>query len=61
MATQLAITSVWKVRFQQVEQFSVANNELFHMACSTQKLSPAQNRPFSWILIHGMIRKFGKI
>ena len=42
---QLAITSIWKVQCQQFEHFSVANNELFHMVWSTQKLIYTQNRP----------------
>ena len=34
---RLAITSIWKVQFQQFIHFSVAYKELFHMICSTQK------------------------
>ena len=40
---QLAITSVRKVRFQLFKHFSVANNELVQMMCSTQKLFFTQN------------------
>ena len=43
----LAITLVWKVQIQQFEHFSVANNELFHMVCSTHQLFSTQN---SWIM-----------
>ena len=34
-----AITSIWKVQFQQFIHFSVAYKELFHMICSTQKFA----------------------
>ena len=34
---RLAITSVWKVRFQQFKHFPVANNELLHIICLNQK------------------------
>ena len=35
---RLAITSVWKIRFQQCYHFSVAINELFQMVCATKKI-----------------------
>ena len=31
MQKKSQITSVWKVQFQHLEHFPVANNELFHM------------------------------
>ena len=54
----LAITSVWKVRFQQFKHFSVACDELFHMVRLTQKCFPTQIWSFfalvPWINIHEM-------
>ena len=46
-----AITSVWKVQFQLFELFSVVNNELFQMICSTQKNI---FYPFPWKLGLGL-------
>ena len=39
----IAITSVWKVQFQQFKHFSVACNELFHMVHLTQKMFSYSN------------------
>ena len=39
---QSAITSVWKVQFQQFKHFSMAYNELVHMEHFTQKKFSAQ-------------------
>ena len=54
----LAVTSVWKVHFQQFEHYSVANSKLFQMVCSKQKFVSTQN---VWImdikLIHGTSAK----
>ena len=51
-----AISSVWKVQFQQFKHFSVAYNELFHMVCLTQNCFSTQIWPFfalvPWINIH---------
>ena len=56
-----AMNSVWKVQFLQIEHFSLACNEFFHMVCSIQKSFSTQNGPFAWILIHRVIRKHGQI
>ena len=37
MYIQLVITSVWKVQFQHLKHFSVANNDLFHMVHLIEK------------------------
>ena len=52
---QLAITSVWKVQFLQSKHFSVANNELFHKVCLTQKKLPTQIWPFFVLVPYGLI------
>ena len=44
---QLAITSVWKVQFQEFDHFSVVCNELFHIVHLTQKCFSTQICPFS--------------
>ena len=56
-----AKTSVWKVRFQQLKHFPVANNELFHTVPSKQKLFSTQNGLLAWILIYRVIWKNGQI
>ena len=52
----LAITSIWKVQFQEFKHFSVACNELFHMVRLTQKYFSTQIWSFflivPWINIH---------
>ena len=40
---RLAISPVWKFQFQQFKHFSIACNELFHMAHLNQKRFSAQN------------------
>ena len=51
-----AISSIWKVRFQQFKHFSIADNELYHMVHSTQKYFSTQIYRFfalvPWINIH---------
>ena len=58
---RLAITSVWKVKFQQFKHFSVANNEFFHMVHLTQNYFSTQIWPkialVPWIII-SMIHAF---
>ena len=55
---QLAITSVWIVRFQQFTHFYLACNVLFHMVYLTQKCFSNQIWSFfalvPWINIHEM-------
>ena len=55
---QLAISSVWKVRFQQFKHFSVACNDLFHMVHLIHKWFFTQIWPFfpfgPWINIQEM-------
>ena len=53
---RFAVTSVWKAQHQQFEHFSVANNELFHVACSTQNNFLLKIGHFL-----GMIKKNGQI
>ena len=50
---RLAITSVWKLQFQQFKHFSVACNRLLHMAHLNQKCFSTQIFMIvRWINIH---------